>query len=106
LAETDESASFMAKNPKSATADGGARGQPGGARTIEGAAEEVKKKKPFNLIKYFSEVRDEGRKVTWTTWKETYISTIMVLIMVAVMSLFFFFVDQILRLGVQAILSL
>jgi preprotein translocase subunit SecE len=79
---------------------------PGAATTIEGAAEEVKKKKPFNLIKYFQEVRDEGRKVTWTSLKETRISTIMVLIMVAVMAAFFFIVDTILRFGVQNILSL
>jgi preprotein translocase subunit SecE len=83
--------------------------KPGGgaaAATIEGSAEEVKKKKPFNVFKYFSEVRDEGRKVTWTSLKETRISTIMVLIMVAVMAAFFFLVDTLLRLGVQAILSL
>ncbi|MEQ1932100.1 MAG: preprotein translocase subunit SecE [Parvularculaceae bacterium] len=88
----------MAKDKKPAA--GG-----GGATTIEGAAEEVKKK-PFNLIKYFQEVRDEGRKVTWTSWKETRISTVMVLIMVAVMAAFFFLVDTVLRLGVQSILSL
>ncbi|NWG71733.1 MAG: preprotein translocase subunit SecE [Parvularculaceae bacterium] len=76
------------------------------AATIEAAAEEVKKKKPFNVIKYFQEVRDEGRKVTWTSWKETRISTIMVLIMVAIMSAFFFLVDSILRVGVQAILNI
>jgi preprotein translocase subunit SecE len=75
------------------------------AATIEAAAEEVKKK-PFNVIKYFQEVRDEGRKVTWTSWKETRISTIMVLIMVAIMSAFFFLVDSILRVGVQAILNI
>jgi len=76
------------------------------AATIEGAAEEVKKKKPFNPVKYLQEVRDEGRKVTWTSWKETRISTVMVLIMVAVMSAFFFLVDTILRFGVQAILKI
>ena len=88
----------MAKDKKPATA--------GGAATIEGAAEEVKKKKPFNLIKYLQEVRDEGRKVTWTSWKETRISTVMVLIMVAVMAAFFFLVDSVLRVGVRFILNL
>jgi preprotein translocase subunit SecE len=82
-----------------------ARGD-GKPATIEGAAEEVAKKKRVGLVQYLTQVRDEGRKVTWTTWRETYISTFMVLIMVAVMSAFFFLVDWALRVGVQAVLSL
>jgi len=40
-------------------------------------------------------VRAEGRKVTWTTWKETWITSVMVGIMVVVASLFFFLVDAV-----------
>ncbi len=80
--------------------------KPGAAKTIDGAAEEVKKKKRTSLPQFLMQVRDEGRKVTWTSRNETMVSTVMVLIMVALMALFFFVVDQILRFGVQWILKL
>ena len=82
-------------------------GQPkAGATVIEGAAEEVKKKKRISLPQFLSQVRDEARKVTWTSRNETMVSTVMVLIMVAIMSAFFLIVDQLLRFGVQWILKL
>jgi preprotein translocase subunit SecE len=77
------------------------------APTIEGAAEEVKKtKKRTSAPDFLRQVMAEGRKVTWTTRNETLISTVMVLIMVAIMAVFFLIVDQLLRLGVTSILSL
>ncbi len=45
-------------------------------------------------------------KVTWPTRKETMVTTGMVFVMIALMAIFFFFVDQILALGVRAILDL
>ena len=66
----------------------------------------AKKKKRVTPLQYFQQVVDEGRKVTWTTWRETYISTGMVLVMVFIMAAFFFLVDMVLRFGVKAILSL
>ncbi|MEQ8749176.1 MAG: preprotein translocase subunit SecE [Amphiplicatus sp.] len=78
-----------------------------GDGVIEGSAEEVKKKKkPFNPAEFFNQVIAEGRKVTWTSRNETMISTIMVLIMVVVMSLFFLAVDWVLRAAVTALLSI
>jgi preprotein translocase subunit SecE len=50
-------------------------------------------KKPFDPIKFYNEVRAEARKVTWTSWKETWITSVMVGIMVVATSLFFFLVD-------------
>jgi len=77
------------------------------APTIEGAAEEVKKpKKRTSAPDFLRQVMAEGRKVTWTTRNETMISTVMVLIMVAIMAVFFLLVDQVLRFGVTSILSL
>ena len=104
----------MAKTTKTAGAAGAGKGggksgakADGKAQTIEGAAEEVaKKKKRVTPLQYFQQVVDEGRKVTWTTWRETYISTGMVLVMVFIMAAFFFLVDMVLRFGVKAILSL
>ena len=44
--------------------------------------------------------------MTWPTRRETMISTVMVLIMVALASVFFFLVDSILHYGVNAVLGL
>ena len=86
----------MAKNKKSG----------GGDKTIEGKAAEVKKKKKTNPLEFLQQVRSEGSKVTWTARNETMISTIMVLIMVAIMALFFFGTDQVLRFGVCNLLPI
>ncbi|MEE4210279.1 MAG: preprotein translocase subunit SecE [Parvularcula sp.] len=64
------------------------------------------KKKSVGPVEFLHQVRAEMRKVTWTSRGETMVSTIMVLIMVAVMSLFFFSVDQLLRFVVPRILSI
>ena len=57
-------------------------------------------------VDFMRQVRQEVAKVTWPSRKETTISTIMVLIMVVFMAIFFFLVDQVLSLGVRAILGL
>jgi preprotein translocase subunit SecE len=54
---------------------------------------------------FLSQVRDEGRKVTWPTRKETVVTTVMVFIMVVVASIFFTVVDQALRYLVTLILG-
>ena len=48
----------------------------------------------YNPIEYVQEVRQEEAKVTWPTWKEVWLTTLMVIIMVALASLFFLFADQ------------
>jgi len=57
-------------------------------------------------IEFLRQVRQEVSKVTWPSRRETITSTIMVLIMVIFMALFFFLVDQVLSIGVRAILGL
>lgn len=79
----------MAKS-KNASGDGPARID--GAKRGEAGAE---KKKGVNPFRFIQQVRDEGKKVTWTTWKETRIGTIMVLIMVILLAVFFWLVDQV-----------
>ena len=54
---------------------------------------------------FITQVRQETSKVTWPTRKETAVTTGMVFIMVAIMAIFFFFVDQILAFGVRLILG-
>ena len=60
----------------------------------------------FSPFKFLQEVRSETAKVTWPTRRETTITTIMVFIMVAVSSVFFFVADQIIRLLVTYILGI
>ena len=55
---------------------------------------------------FVRQVRQEMRKVTWPTWKETYITTIMVFIMALLMAVFFMGVDFVLGNGVKWLLSL
>ncbi|MEZ5892321.1 MAG: preprotein translocase subunit SecE [Parvularculaceae bacterium] len=77
----------MAKNKKTG----------GDAQVIEGKAEEVKKKKRTSPLEFMRQVRSEAAKVTWTSRNETLVSTVMVLIMVVIMAVFFFTIDQSLR---------
>jgi len=60
----------------------------------------------YNPIVFLQEVRQEVGKVTWPTWKEVWITTLMVLIMVTLASIFFLLADQVLGWVVGHILSL
>ena len=51
------------------------------------------------IVEFFSQVRREASKVTWPTWKETYLTTMVVFIMVGVTMVFFFGVDWLLNVG-------
>jgi preprotein translocase subunit SecE len=57
-----------------------------------------------NPVEFVQEVREEARKITWPTRKEIVISTIMVIIMVAMASVFFLVVDAILNWGIDKLL--
>jgi len=59
-----------------------------------------------NPFTFLQDVRTEAGKVTWPTRRETMITTVLVIIMVVVASVFFVAVDQTLRLAVRFILSL
>lgn len=65
-----------------------------------------KSRRAPNPAKFFGEVRQEARKVTWTSRKETVITTVMVFIMVALAAVFFLIVDIGLGAAVKALLSL
>ena len=60
-------------------------------------------KNPFQFIE---EVRQETSKVTWPSWKEVWIMTAMVLVMVALTAVFFLFTDMIISYLVQFVLGL
>ena len=57
-------------------------------------------------FKFLQEVRSETNKVTWPSRRETLITTIMVFVMVAVSSVFFFSADQIIRVLITYILGI
>ena len=59
-----------------------------------------------NLLDFLKQVRLETSKVTWPTRKETMISTVMVFVMVLIVALFFFAVDQVLSSGIKFIFGL
>ena len=50
-------------------------------------------------VQFFQEVRREMSKVTWPSWKETWLTTMMVFIMVGFTMVFFFVVDTVLAFG-------
>ena len=57
-------------------------------------------------FKFLQEVRSETAKVVWPTRGETMITTVMVFIMVALASVFFFVADQIIRVAVTFVLGI
>ncbi|MDP3803371.1 preprotein translocase subunit SecE [Brevundimonas sp.] len=57
------------------------------------AAEATAPKKRTTIPQFASQVRAEGRKIVWPSRKETWITSVMVLIMVLIAAIFFFFVD-------------
>lgn len=59
-----------------------------------------------NPFKFLQEVRQETAKVTWPTRNETWVTTIAVLIMVTLASVFFMLADQLMGWVVSLILSL
>ena len=66
----------------------------------------VKPMATMNPVKFLQEVRQEIGKVTWPSRQETLISTVMVLGMVALASIFFLLADQIIAFAVQWLLSI
>ena len=55
---------------------------------------------------FYRQVRQEVSKVTWPTRKETLITTLMVLIFVAIMAVFFLIVDSLASFVVRTILGI
>ena len=50
-------------------------------------------------LQFWNEVVREAKKVTWPSWKETWLTTMMVFIMVGLTMVFFAFVDFVLNYG-------
>ncbi len=65
----------------------------------------AKTKKGFNPVRFFKEVKIEGRKITWPTRQETTVSTIAVFIMVFIAAVFLYFADQIIAWAIRLIMG-
>lgn len=59
----------------------------------------------YNPLEFIQEVRQEVSKVTWPSRKEVWITTVAVLIMVALASIFFLLADQLIGWLVSLILG-
>ena len=55
---------------------------------------------------FVQQVQQETRKVTWPSWKETRMTTLMVFVIVALASIFFFATDQIIRYLITFLLGI
>lgn len=73
--------------------------------TPAGATVQTPKKKT-SLAQFAREVRAEARKITWTSRKETWITSVMVAIMVTLAAIFFWIVNSILQFGITQLLKL
>lgn len=62
-------------------------------------------KKRVGLLQFLREVRSEARKITWTTPRETWITSVFVGIMVVVAALFLQVVDLVLGWSLTFILN-
>ncbi|MEO6377302.1 MAG: preprotein translocase subunit SecE [Caulobacteraceae bacterium] len=103
----------MAKNPGAPTKGRPARRTPAPARPAASSAPVVAAPAPAPVAKprigpaqFAREVRAETRKITWPSWKETWITSVMVFIMVVVTSVFFLLVDGGLSFLIQQLLKL
>lgn len=55
---------------------------------------------------FVRQVRQELAKVVWPTRRETMVSTVMVMSMAVVASIFLFLVDTVFSLGIQTVLGI
>lgn len=58
----------------------------------------------INPLQFFQQVRGEVSKIAWPGRREVLLTTAMVLVMATLTAIFFFFVDWIIRSGLQFVL--
>ena len=86
------------RNPGAAPAAAGAQ-----TVTVDAPAPAKPRVSP---AQFFSQVRAEGRKIVWPSRKETWITSVMVFIMVIIASIFFWIVDTGLGYAFRYIIAL
>ena len=59
-----------------------------------------------NPLQFMQQVRNETSKVVWPNRRETMLTTGMVFVMSVLFATFFFFIDRIIRFGLEIILNI
>ena len=62
--------------------------------------------KTLNPLQFIQQVRAEVSKVVWPSRREVVLTTAMVFVMATLTAIFFFFVDLLIRTGLQGIFGL
>ena len=97
----------MARKPgQSPQATRNRAGRTAAAMASPSAVAQAEPKKRVNLAQFFREVRTEARRITWTSRRETWITSVMVAIMVALAAAFFSLVDALWGWAIPTILKL
>ena len=65
----------------------------------------IEKKKTSPAL-FVRQVRQELQKVTWPEKKDTFISSVIVIVLIILFSLFFLLTDQVLSFSIKKIISL
>ena len=79
---------------------------PAKAATVSPTAAPPVSKPRTTPTQFYREVRVEVRKISWPAWKETWVTSVMVMIMVTVAAIFLSITDGALTFLVQQILKL
>jgi len=72
---------------------------------VESDAEAPVARRRVSPVQFFQEVRRELSKVTWPSWKETWLTTMMVFIMGGLTMVFFAVVDLVLNYGEMVLIG-
>ncbi|MCS6624769.1 preprotein translocase subunit SecE [Roseibacterium beibuensis] len=80
--------------------------RPQTAQPAIAVAADAPKKPRTSIPQFISQVNAERRKIVWPSRKETWITSVMVFIMVALASVFFFLVDTALAFASRNILAI
>ena len=60
----------------------------------------------FNPLKFVQNVKQEAFKVTWPTRKDVLVGSLMVFVLAAIAAIFFLFLDQILKVLLDLVLTI
>ena len=94
------------KTPTAQKAKGAGRSTVAAKPPAVSTAAPAAPKKKTSPGQFAKEVRAEARKIHWTSWKETWITSVMVFIMVVVVAVFLVLVDSVLAIAIQQLLKL
>ena len=95
----------MARSRTLGSRGGNAGKRPQAAQAVV-AAEPAAPKKRTSPGQFLREVRAEARKISWPSRKETWITSVMVFIMVVLAAVFFWIVDLILGFGASQLIQI